>query len=54
MSQLLKLSRLIDALTNLIGKLAMWMILATTLISAGNAIMRKLFSTSLNGWLEIK
>ncbi|MFC7462945.1 TRAP transporter small permease subunit [Hydrogenophaga defluvii] len=54
MSLLLKLSRLIDALTNLIGKLAMWMILATTLISAGNAIIRKLFGTSSNAWLEIQ
>ncbi len=54
MSLLLKISRLIDALTNLIGKLAMWMILATTLISAGNAIIRKLFGTSSNAWLEIQ
>jgi len=54
MSQLLKISRLIDALTTLIGKLAMWMILATTLISAGNAIIRKVFGTSSNAWLEIQ
>ena len=54
MSLLLKLSRLIDALTNLIGKLAMWMILATTLISAGNAIVRKVFDTSSNAFLEIQ
>jgi TRAP-type mannitol/chloroaromatic compound transport system permease small subunit len=54
MSQLLKISRLIDALTTLIGKLAMWLILATTLISAGNAIIRKVFGTSSNAWLEIQ
>jgi TRAP-type mannitol/chloroaromatic compound transport system permease small subunit len=54
MSQLLTLSRLIDSLTNLVGKLAMWMILATTLISASNAIIRKVFGTSSNAWLEIQ
>ena len=54
MSFLLKISRLIDGLTDLIGKLAMWLILATTLISAGNAIIRKLFGTSSNAWLEIQ
>lgn len=54
MSFLLSLSRLIDALTERIGKLAMWFILATTLISAGNAIVRKLFDTSSNAFLEIQ
>jgi TRAP-type mannitol/chloroaromatic compound transport system permease small subunit len=32
----------------------MWMILAATLISAGNAIIRKVFGTSSNAWLEIQ
>ncbi len=54
MSSLLKLSRLIDGLNSLIGKLAMWLILAATLISAGNAIVRKIFGTSSNAWLEIQ
>ncbi len=54
MPLLLKLSRLIDSISELIGKLAMWMILATTLISAGNAIIRKIFDTSSNAWLEIQ
>lgn len=54
MSFLLQLSRLIDALTNRIGQLAMWFVLATTLISAGNAIVRKLFDTSSNAFLEIQ
>ncbi|QHE85271.1 TRAP transporter small permease subunit [Hydrogenophaga sp. BPS33] len=54
MSFLLKISRVIDALAELIGKLAMWLILATTLVSAGNAIVRKLFSTSSNSLLEIQ
>ncbi len=51
---LLKISRLIDALTEFIGKAVMWFILATTLISAGNAIVRKLFDSSSNALLEIQ
>ncbi len=54
MSILLQISRLIDAFTSLIGKLAMWLILATTLISAGNAIVRKVFDMSSNAFLEIQ
>jgi TRAP-type mannitol/chloroaromatic compound transport system permease small subunit len=54
MTGLLSLSGLIDRLTTLIGKLSMWLILATTLISAGNAIVRKAFDISSNGLLEIQ
>ena len=54
MSFLLKISRLIDGINDLIGKLAMWLILAATLISAGNAIIRRVFGTSSNAWLEIQ
>jgi TRAP-type mannitol/chloroaromatic compound transport system permease small subunit len=54
MSQLLSLSGLIDRLNTLIGKITMWLILATTLISAGNAIVRKTFDISSNGLLEIQ
>lgn len=54
MSFLLKISRLIDGLSSLIGQLAMWLILAATLISTGNAIIRKVFGTSSNAWLEIQ
>ena len=32
----------------------MWLILATTLISAGNALVRKAFNSSSNGLLEIQ
>jgi len=51
---LLQFSRLIDGLNRLIGLLAMWMILAATVISAGNAIVRKTLGTSSNAWLEIQ
>lgn len=54
MPLLLRISRIIDAISELIGKMAMWLILAATLISAGNAIVRKVFSTSSNAWLEIQ
>jgi TRAP-type mannitol/chloroaromatic compound transport system permease small subunit len=54
MNFLLQISRLIDAISQLIGKLAMGMILAATLISAGNAIVRKIFNISSNGLLEIQ
>lgn len=51
---LLKISRLIDATSDLIGKLVIWVVLVTTLISAGNAIVRKLFDSSSNALLEIQ
>jgi len=54
MTLLLSLSRLIDKITTGIGKFTMWLILATTLISAGNAIVRKIFNVSSNGLLEIQ
>ncbi|MEK9802659.1 MAG: TRAP transporter small permease subunit [Curvibacter sp.] len=54
MQRLLQLSRLIDGLSTRIGRLTMWLILATTLISAGNAIVRKAFNTSSNSLLEIQ
>lgn len=54
MAPLLSLSRLIDSLSTLVGKISMWLILATTLISAGNALVRKFFNSSSNGLLEIQ
>jgi TRAP-type mannitol/chloroaromatic compound transport system permease small subunit len=51
---LLKLSRLIDALSERVGHAVAWLILAAVLISAGNAIVRKTFNTSSNGLLEIQ
>jgi len=50
----LKISRLIDALNRLIGRGLIWLILAATLISAGNALVRKLFHVSSNAMLEIQ
>ncbi|MBK6385763.1 MAG: TRAP transporter small permease subunit [Rhodoferax sp.] len=54
MAPLLSLSRLIDKISTLVGRFTMWLILATTLISAGNALVRKFFNSSSNGLLEIQ
>jgi TRAP-type mannitol/chloroaromatic compound transport system permease small subunit len=51
---LLKLSAGVDAFSSLIGKLIRWLVLASVLISAGNAIIRKVFNISSNGFLEIQ
>ncbi len=52
MQTLLALSRGIDAISDWIGRNVMWLIFASILISAGNAVVRKVFSTSSNAWLE--
>ena len=52
MKTLLVFSRLIDAVTENIGKAVGWLILVAVLVSAGNAIVRKVFNTSSNAWLE--
>jgi TRAP-type mannitol/chloroaromatic compound transport system permease small subunit len=52
MRALLKLSKAVDWLNATIGKYAIWLIFAATLISALNAIVRKVFGTSSNAYLE--
>ncbi len=54
MNILLKLSHLIDAMNEKLGRGAQWLILAAVLISTGNAIVRKAFNYSSNGLLEIQ
>ncbi|MDX9716531.1 MAG: TRAP transporter small permease subunit [Thauera sp.] len=54
MGNLLRLSRLIDGLTRIVGKSTMWFVLAATLISATNAIARKAFNVGSNAYLEIQ
>ncbi len=48
------LSKKIDAFTAWIGQKVAWLILLAILIAACNAIVRKLFSISSNGWLEVQ
>jgi len=52
MQGLLGLARLIDALNDRIGRTVYWLVLAAVLLSAGNAIVRKVFSVSSNAYLE--
>jgi TRAP-type mannitol/chloroaromatic compound transport system permease small subunit len=52
MRALLGFSRLIDTITEFIGKGVSWLILAAVLVSAGNAVIRKIFNMSSNAWLE--
>jgi TRAP-type mannitol/chloroaromatic compound transport system permease small subunit len=49
---LLRISRLIDGLNERVGKAVYWLVLAMVLISAGNAIVRKIFNYSSNAFLE--
>jgi TRAP-type mannitol/chloroaromatic compound transport system permease small subunit len=53
-SPLLSLSRLIDRLNERIGQVFYWLILLMVLISAANAVVRKVFNYSSNGLLEIQ
>ena len=54
MRGLLRVSRLIDAATERLGRSVAWLVIVAALISAGNAIIRKLFDTSSNAWLELQ
>jgi len=51
---LLKTSRMIDALNERVGGAIIWLVLAAVVISAINAIVRKVFNTSSNAFLEIQ
>ncbi len=54
MQLLLTLSSLSDRINRWMGRSCMWLILLATLISAGNAIVRKFFGVSSNAFLEIQ
>ncbi|WP_322999848.1 TRAP transporter small permease subunit [Castellaniella sp.] len=54
MGILLKVAGWIDTLNTWVGRTVTWLILIVALISAGNAVMRKLFSLSSNAWLELQ
>ncbi|MCU0827016.1 MAG: TRAP transporter small permease subunit [Tabrizicola sp.] len=54
MQALLALTRGIDRVNAFIGKGVIWLILLAVLVSAGNAISRKLFDLSSNAWLELQ
>lgn len=54
MSSLLPLSRLIDRLSEFIGRWVAWLVLAAVLVSAANAISRKALNLSSNAFLEVQ
>ncbi|MEJ7688114.1 MAG: TRAP transporter small permease subunit [Variovorax sp.] len=54
MNVLLRFSRAVDWLNGQIGKYIIWLILASTVISGVNAIVRKVFNMSSNAFLEVQ
>src|SRR5512141_1910044 len=54
MRALLKLSNAIDWLNSLVGRYVIWLILASTVISGVNAVVRKAFNMSSNAYLEVQ
>jgi len=54
MQGLLKLSGLIDRMSEFLGRWVAWFVVAAVLLSAGNAIVRKVFNMSSNAMLELQ
>ena len=54
METLLAFSRAVDWINERVGKLTVWCVLITALISAANAVVRYSLDTSSNAWLEIQ
>jgi len=54
MAFLFRLSHLIDALNERVSKLAVWLVLLSCLVSAGNALIRYTLDISSNAWLELQ
>ncbi|MET3614369.1 TRAP-type mannitol/chloroaromatic compound transport system permease small subunit [Rhizobium aquaticum] len=54
MQALLSISRVIDKVSEVIGKFSGYLVLACCLISAANAAIRYTFNYSSNAWLEIQ
>jgi TRAP-type mannitol/chloroaromatic compound transport system permease small subunit len=52
MQALLSISRVIDSINTAIGRTVSWLIVVAVVISAGNAVVRKVLNTSSNAWLE--
>jgi TRAP-type mannitol/chloroaromatic compound transport system permease small subunit len=52
MQLLLRLSRAIDWVSEKIGAVIIWLVLAAVVISAVNAVIRKVFNIGSNAWLE--
>jgi len=51
---LLACSALIDKLNRTVGRAISWLTLIVVLVSATNAVIRKIFNVSSNAWLELQ
>ena len=54
MSALMAFARGIDRVTTFVGRGVSWLILVVVLVSAGNAVIRKIFDISSNAWRELQ
>ena len=54
MKLLLRISHAIDVLNEKVGRSMTWLVLIMVLVSAANAVVRYLLSTSSNAWLELQ
>jgi TRAP-type mannitol/chloroaromatic compound transport system permease small subunit len=54
LQSLLALSRVIDAFNARLGQWLSWLVVVAVLVSSGNAIIRKVFDSSSNAFLELQ
>jgi TRAP-type mannitol/chloroaromatic compound transport system permease small subunit len=54
MRALLVAAAAIDRINEFVGKAVSWLILISIMVSATNAVVRKVLSTSSNAWLELQ
>lgn len=54
MKALIKIANAIDGLNRWVGRWVIWLIFAATAISGFNAVVRKVFNTSSNAFLEVQ
>lgn len=54
MKTLTKISKVLDKINIYTGAVVQWLVLLVVIVSAGNAIVRKVFSISSNTWLELQ
>lgn len=54
MKGFLRISGWIDQLNTAVGRAVTWLVLIVSVVSAGNAVVRKVFNVSSNAWLELQ
>lgn len=54
MGLLLSASRFVDEVNGRVGRLIYWLVLVVVLVSSTNAVIRKVFDSSSNAWLELQ